>query len=91
MKEVMITSADNPYNPFKDFDSWLKFDMFKGYRTCERLASICFTSDQLSDEENQKIIDDAINELMRHGGIDKNGNIIEYVKVYKDSDNENEV
>ena len=33
----MLTTIDNPYNPFKDWDSWFAYDLQKGYRTCQIL------------------------------------------------------
>jgi len=85
-REVRITSIDNPYDPFDEWDKWLLFDNASGYHTCERLASITTISDQFSEEEVYDSVDDSIDELIKYGCIDKFGNIIEYKKVYKDKD-----
>ena len=82
-KEVLLTTADNPYDPFTDWDQWYFFDLMAGYNTCNRLASICHTSDNLSDEENQMFLDDAMNQLIKTGSISKTGEIVEYKKVYR--------
>ena len=37
---VRITTIDNPYNPFTDYDNWLNFDIEKGYYTCNKLARL---------------------------------------------------
>ena len=29
-KNYLLTTIDNPYNPFKDWDSWFAYDMQKG-------------------------------------------------------------
>lgn len=84
-KEIRITTTDNPYNPFDQWKEWLLYDTNKGYHTCERLASITIVSKQLSDEENFETVEEGINELIRYGAIDKNGNIIEYIKVIKNN------
>ena len=34
MAKCALTTVDNPYNPFDQFDSWYQFDMDKGYGTC---------------------------------------------------------
>ena len=30
-KECMLTTIDNPFDPFEQFDEWLMFDKQKGY------------------------------------------------------------
>ena len=64
MTEYMITTIDNPYNPFTEFDSWYMFDSDKGYNTCCYLDRIARTSNQLSDAENSKEIERAIDEIV---------------------------
>ncbi len=64
MAESMLTTADNPYNPFTQFDEWMAFDHQKGYYTCEYLDRIAKTSDDLSDEQNDRLLEDAINEIL---------------------------
>lgn len=61
--EKMLTTIDNPYNPFVDFDSWYAFDSAKGYNSCSLLSRIANTSDQLSDFENSAEINRAIDEI----------------------------
>lgn len=82
-KEVRITTVDNPYNPFTEWEDWLMFDVQQGYGTCERLASIAPTSEQLSEQENDEIVESAIEELMKTGAFNKKGELVEYKKVYK--------
>lgn len=82
-KEVAITTEDNPFDPFTEFDSWLSYDVQMGYSTCERLAAIddsCPHS--LTDDENNYFVEEAINELLKRGCIGKNGQFVEYRKVY---------
>lgn len=52
MKEVSITTVDNPYDPFEQFDQWFLFDVHSGYNTCSYLGRIARTSDTLSEVEN---------------------------------------
>ena len=44
MDAVMLTTIDNPYDPFSQFDDWLAFDEGKGYFTCEYLARMVFNA-----------------------------------------------
>ena len=66
MKEVMLTTADNPFDPFDQFDSWFMFDTDKGYNSCGLIDRIARTSDQLSDAENRREIDRAIAEIIKY-------------------------
>ena len=59
-----LTTVDNPYDPFSDFDRWFLFDIVKGYNSCSYLARIARTSDQLSDKENEEEINRAIDEII---------------------------
>ena len=51
--KCMLTTVDNPFDPFEQFTSWFMFDEEKGYHTCSYLGRIARTSDQLSDDENE--------------------------------------
>lgn len=65
-KQVMLTTIDNPFDPFEQFDSWFLFDVEKGYNSCDYLGRIAKTSDQLSDEENNEEIERAIDEIIKY-------------------------
>lgn len=82
-KAVMITTTDNPYDPFTQWEQWLMFDTNQGYNTCARLARVTTISEQLSDEENFDSVENGINELIKFGSINKKGEIVEFKKIYK--------
>jgi len=62
----MLTTFDNPYDPFEQFTSWFLFDVEKGYNSCDYLGRIARTSDQLSEEENELEIERAIDEIIKY-------------------------
>lgn len=64
--DVMLTTFDNPYDPFDQFTSWFMFDVEKGYNSCAYLDRIAKFSDQLSEEENKKEIERAIDEIIKY-------------------------
>lgn len=76
-RRCMLTTFDNPFNPFDNFDSWFLFDIEKGYNSCAYLARIAKTSELLSDYENDLEIERAIDEIIKHDVL----NI--YTKVYE--------
>ena len=61
---VMLTTIDNPYNPFEQFDLWLLFDKEKGYNTCEYLARIVNLTNDMSEKEIDVAIDRAIDDII---------------------------
>lgn len=61
----MLSTIDNPYSPFTQFDEWKAFDESKGYFTCEYLARVTNTSSELPDDLADKAVDDAINDICR--------------------------
>lgn len=66
MAKCALTTMDNPYDPFEQFDSWYAYDMHMGYNSCAYLARIARTSDQLTDAENEREIERAIDEIIKY-------------------------
>ena len=62
----MLTTFDNPFNPFDDFKSWFEFDVEKGYYSCSYLARITQIEDDFSEEETNAEIERAIDEIIEH-------------------------
>ena len=62
----MLTTVDNPFDPFEQFTSRFMFDEEKGYHTCSYLGRIARTSDQLSEEENELENERAIDEILKY-------------------------
>lgn len=76
----MLTTIDNPFNPFTQWNDWLRYDEDKKYYTCGYLARIAKTADDLTDEENDRLTEYAIDEIVQ---LNINGL---YKKVYENED-----
>lgn len=64
MTESMLTTVDNPFNPFTQLDEWNAFDLMKGYGTLAYLSRIAQTSSELSDASQSLAIEQAIDEIV---------------------------
>ena len=83
--EVMLTTFDNPYDPFDEFIPWFLFDVEKGYNTCSKLARIARSSDELSTIEDKRETERAIDEIINYDFL----NI--YKKVTRNVDSASEI
>lgn len=63
-KATMLTTKDNPFDPFSQWDDWKRFDEDKGYFTCEYLARMANTSDEMSEADQELAILTAIYEII---------------------------
>ena len=73
----MLSTIDNPFNPFEDYSSWLMFDKEKGYDSAERLMRIAKLTDDMTQKEENEEIERAIDEIIKYDIL----NI--YIKVSK--------
>lgn len=67
MKEndFMLTTFDNPFNPFTDFIRWWKQDLLLGHDCCGLLAREANISSISSDEANDQFVVDAMNRIIK--------------------------
>ena len=62
----MLSTIDNPFNPFEDYSSWLMFDKEKGYDSAERLMRIAKITDDMTQKEENEEIERAIDEIIKY-------------------------
>lgn len=67
----MITTIDNPFDPFEQIEAWRMFDIEKQHFTCERLARVTRLSPEMSDFEKEQEIERAIDEIIKYDPEDK--------------------
>lgn len=64
--KCMLTTFDNPFDPFEQFTSWFLFDVEKGYNTCGYLGRIVNFNDEMSEKEKDEEIERAIDEIIQY-------------------------
>lgn len=64
-EDVMLSTVDNPWNPFTHFEEWSEYDESAGYYTLALLGRVVITSDEMSEADQDVAILDAINEIVR--------------------------
>ena len=64
-KDSMLTTFDNPFNPFTESDRWWKEDLLLGHNCCGLLANESNVSDIASDEVNDKAIIEAMERIVK--------------------------
>ena len=65
MYKVGLTTVDNPYDPFTQFDEWYAFDTVqKGYYTCQYLARIAPFTTEMAPDVADALLEDAIDEIV---------------------------
>ena len=60
----MLTTTDNPYNPYTNFDEWFLYDTLNGYNSCSLLDRMLDVNDEMSDEEVNVAIEQAIDQIV---------------------------
>ena len=46
-EEWLLTTSDNPYNPFTQWDEWYAFDVSAGHHTCALLDRVTIDGEDL--------------------------------------------
>lgn len=64
--EYMLSTTDNPFSPFTQFDDWYGFDESHGYHSSALLARILVSSDDLSEADQAQARQDAIDEIVKY-------------------------
>ena len=64
MARAMVTTTDNPFDPFVQFERWRAYDECEGnYFTLNYLARVAVTSPDLTEFEMERAIENACDEI----------------------------
>ena len=63
--EYMLTTVDNPFDPFTRFEEWYEYDVSMGYNSSAFLARVANVSDDLSLPDQVIAIQHAIDEIVQ--------------------------
>ena len=76
-RTYMLSTTDNPFDPFNDFTSWYMFDCEKGHNTCARLARLANVNAEMSQKEIDEELERAMDFILEHDLEDK------FIKVHE--------
>jgi hypothetical protein len=76
-QQIMLTTIDNPYDPFTQYDEWYALDEARGYHSTGLLARYVVSSDELSELDQENAVSDAIQEIIQDNPFGM------YVKAYR--------
>lgn len=62
--EHMVTTSDNPYDPFTEFREWYQFDVSHGYHTSSLMGRLVLTSESLSELDQRQIREQLVDEIV---------------------------
>jgi hypothetical protein len=63
---AMLTTVDNPHDPFDAYQAWFEWDNRHGYHSTSLLARVAVVSDELTGPDLQAAIEDAIDEIVEY-------------------------
>lgn len=77
----LLTTVDNPFDPYEQFSSWFMFDIEKGYNSCGYLARIAQINDEMTQKEIDKEIERAIDEIILYDFLNLYKKVIKYASA----------
>ena len=77
-KLARLSTVDNPFDPFTEFDQWFDYDESQGYHSSSLLARVLVTSEEIPEILQERDNEEAIDEIVKENvsGI--------HIKVVKD-------
>lgn len=64
--QFMLSLQSNPYDPFDEYDEWLKFDHSEGFDTAGLMARVLSTSDSISQADQELAMEQAVDSIVNN-------------------------
>ena len=71
MTQHKLSTNDNPFDPFEDFDNWYLYDIEYGYYSCSKLDRIVKIKDDFTEIEISQETERAIDAIIKNDFTDK--------------------
>lgn len=65
-EEYMLTTVDNPFDPFTQYLDWRAYDLILGHNTEALLGRTAVVSSDLSEEDQDFAVQSAIDEIIEY-------------------------
>jgi hypothetical protein len=66
VEDYMLTTTDNPWSPYTNWDEWYAWDQANGYDTPGLLARVANVSFDLSEGDQQLAVKEAIDSIVEN-------------------------
>ena len=64
MRVAYLTTSDNPFDPYLQFDQWYAFDERNGYHSCQLLDRCAKLSNHLSIRNYNELMEQTIDSII---------------------------
>ena len=61
----MLSTSDNPYNPWTQYDKWYDWDTTHGYNTAQYIARLANTLYSMNEEAELEVYEAAVDAIMK--------------------------
>lgn len=62
----MLTTDDNPFDPFVQYEEWDNWDQTHGYHSAALLGRVVATSYDISEPDQDQAMEDAISDIIKY-------------------------
>lgn len=78
MAQCLLTTIDNEYNPFTQWDQWYEFDTRMGYNTCALLGYFSYATSDLDEEDYEIETNNAIDRVLAFNPFGRHMKVYDY-------------